>query len=123
MLSQPLGIGFGIFYAVAATVTFVWPLLGIHGRLVQEKQRLLRESSQPLEAMFVELYDRVDAGELQSIDELRITMASLESGQNMLTRIPTWPWRQETLRGLVSALLLPLAAFVLQFVLQRFFAP
>ena len=122
MMSQPLGIGFSIFFAVVAIVTFVWPLLGIHGRLVQEKQRLLRESSQRLEAMFAKLYDRVDAGELHSIDELRVTMASLESGQSMLTRIPTWPWRSETLRGLVSALLLPLVVFVLQFVLQRFFA-
>jgi len=122
MLSQPVGIGFGIFYSVVAIVAFVWPLLGIHGRLVQEKQRLLRENSQRLEAMFAELYGRVDAGELHSIDELRVTMASLESGQSMLNRIPTWPWRSETLRGLVSALLLPLVMFVLQFVLQRFFA-
>ncbi len=72
--------------------------------------------------MFAELYGRVDAGELHSIDELRVTMASLETGQSMLTRIPTWPWRPETLRGLVSALLLPLVMFILQFVLQCYFA-
>jgi hypothetical protein len=122
VLSTWWGIGFTIFYAVVAIVTFVWPLLGIHGRLVQEKQRLLRESSQRLEAMIGELHGRVDAGELDRIDELRVTMATLESEQSMLNKIPTWPWRPETLRGFVSALLLPLVMFILQFVLQRFFA-
>ncbi|MFC1803849.1 hypothetical protein ACFL0D_07795 [Thermoproteota archaeon] len=122
LLSHPVGIMFGIFYTLMTIITFIWPLLGIHGRLVQEKQRLLRESSQRLEATIAELHGRVDAGELHSIDELHFTMASLEIEQSMLTRIPTWPWQPETLRGLVTALLLPLVLFVLQFVLQRFFA-
>ena len=92
--------------AVVAIVTFVWPLLGIHGRLKQEKQRLLRESSQRLEATIAELHGRVDAGELHSLAELHVTMVSLEIERSMLTRIPTWPWQPETLRGLISALLL-----------------
>ncbi len=127
LMSTSAVIGMTIFMAVVSIVTFTWPLLGIHGRLVQEKQRLLRESSQRLEATITELHVLVDAGELHHIDELHaraqflhVTMASLESERSMLTRIPTWPWRPETLRGLVTALLLPLIVFVLQYVLQRF---
>jgi hypothetical protein len=120
LLYQPIGIMFGIFYTVVAIVTFIWPLLGIHKRLVQEKQQLIRESSHRLESTIAELYGRVDSGELHSIDELHVTMASLEIGQSILTRIPTWPWQPETLRGFVTALLLPLVVFVLQFVIQRF---
>lgn len=119
---QPVGIGFAIFFAAVTMVTFLWPLLGIHRRLVQEKQRLLRENSQLLEATIAELHGRVKAGELHRIDELHVTMASLELEQGVLTRIPTWPWRSETLRGLVTALLLPLVVFVLQYVLEHFFA-
>jgi hypothetical protein len=124
LISTSAVIGMTIFMAVVSIVTFTWPLLGVHGRLVQEKQRLLRESSQHLEATIAKLRacGREDAGELHSIDELHVTMACLETEQSMLNRIPTWPWRSETLRGLVSALLLPLVVFVLQFVLQRFFA-
>ncbi len=122
VLSTSMGIAIMIFFAVVNIIAFLWPLLGIHWRLVQEKQRLLREYSKRLEAMFAELISRVDAGELDRIDELHVTMTSLETGQNMLTRIPTWPWRPETLRWLVSALLLPLVVFSLQFVLQRFLA-
>jgi len=121
LLSQPLGIGFGVFYAVVAAVTFVWPLLGIHRRLVEEKQRLIRECSQRLAATIAELHSRVDAGELHSRDQLHDTMAGLEIEWSALTRIPTWPWQPETLRVFITALLLPGAVFLLQFVLQRAF--
>jgi hypothetical protein len=92
-----------IFFAVVSIVTFMWPLLGVHARLVKEKQRLLRESSQLLEAMIVELHSRVKAGELHSRDELHVFISSLENEQSMLTRIPTWPWRPGTLRGFARA--------------------
>jgi hypothetical protein len=117
------GILFGIPFSILNIITFMWPLLGIHGRLVQEKQRLLRENSQLLETTIAEQYRRVQASELHSIDELHVTKANLEIleiGRSMLIRIPTWPWQPGTLRGFVTALLLPLVVFVLQFVIQRF---
>jgi hypothetical protein len=120
LFTTSAGIGMGILNAVISIITFTLPLLGINRRLVREKQRLLRESSQRLEVTMTELHDRVDAGELQSMNELHVTISSLEIEQSMLTRIPTWPWRPGTLRGVVTALLLPLVVFVLQYVLQRF---
>ncbi len=121
LLYQPVGIGFGIFYAIVAAVTFVWPLLGIHRRLVEEKQRLLRECSQHLATTIAELHSRVAAGELHSREQLHDTLAGLEIEWSALTRIPTWPWKPETLRGLITALLLPVVVLLLQFVLQRAF--
>ena len=92
------GIGMAIFMAVVSIVTFMWPLLGIHRRLVQEKQLLLRESSQLLEVTIAELHGRVKAGELDSTNGLHVTMACLEIEKSMLTGIPTWPRaRQYTL--------------------------
>jgi hypothetical protein len=55
------------------------------------------------------------------VDELRDAMTSLEIERSALTRIPTWPWQPETLRGLITALLLPVAVLLIQFVLQRAF--
>jgi hypothetical protein len=124
LLSQPhqlIGLGFGIFYAVVAIVTFAWPLLGIHRRLVEEKERLLSEASQRLKATIAELHRRVDAGELRNMDDMNKAMASLEIELNQLTRIPTWPWQPETLRGLITTLLLPVVVFLIQLVLQRTF--
>ena len=120
MLTASAGIGMSILNAVISIVTFTWPLLGIHSRLVREKQRMLRESSQRLEATLNELHDRIDAGELHSMNELHVTISSLEIEQSIITKIPTWPWRPGTVRGFVSALLLPLVVFFLQYVLQRF---
>jgi hypothetical protein len=127
MLFQSVGFVVYIVFSVVTIVTFMWPLLGIHGRLVQEKQRMLRESSQLLEATIAELHGLVAAGESRNIDDqhtraqfLHVTMACLETEQSMLTGIPTWPWQPGTLRGFVTALLLPLVVFVLQYVIQRF---
>jgi len=55
------------------------------------------------------------------MDELHDTMAGLEIEYSALTRIPTWPWQPETLRRFITALLLPVVVFILQFVLQRSF--
>jgi hypothetical protein len=129
VLFQSGGFVIDIIFSIVTIVTFMWPLLGIHGRLVQEKQRLLRESSQRQEATIAELHGLVDTGESKNIDELNaraqflhVTMACLEIEQSKLTRVPTWPWQPATLRGFVSALLLPLVVFVLQYLLQRFLA-
>jgi hypothetical protein len=122
LTSTSMSLAIGGFFLVVNIVTFMWPLLGIHGRLVQEKERLLRENSQIMEATIADLHGRVKAGELHSVDELHVTMASLEIEKGMLTGIPTWPWRPGTLRGIVTALLLPLVVFFLQYVLQRFLA-
>jgi hypothetical protein len=40
-----------------------------------------------------------------------------------LERIPTWPWRPETLRLLITALVLPLGLWLAQFILQRLLGP
>ncbi|NIS80050.1 MAG: hypothetical protein GTO14_07545 [Anaerolineales bacterium] len=123
LLSQQVGIGFGLFYTLLAVVIFVWPLLGIHRRLVREKQRMLRESSQRFAAAIADLHGRVDAGELQGMGELHHTMTSLELERSALARIPTWPWQPETVRGLVTALFLPAIILVIQFVLERALGP
>ncbi len=127
LITTSAGIAMGFFFAENTIIIFLWPLLGIHRRLVQEKQRLLRESSQLLEATIAELHGLVNAGESRSIDELHaraqflhVTMSCLEIEQGKLTGIPTWPWRPGTLRGVVTALLLPLLVYFLQYVLQRF---
>ncbi|MGH2620287.1 MAG: hypothetical protein ACRDHG_06910 [Anaerolineales bacterium] len=36
-----------------------------------------------------------------------------------LARIPTWPWNPGTLRGVVATVSLPVAIWLIQFVLQR----
>ena len=106
-----------------ALVSFVWPLLGLHRLLVEEKGRLLDEASLRLEAAIVELHQQMDSGRLEGMEDLNNAMANLEIEQNALNAIPTWPWQPETVRLLVTALALPLGLWIAQFVLQRLLGP
>ncbi len=111
-------IGILFLITALALAAFVWPLLGIHRLLAEEKGRLLDECALRLEAAIAELHERMDSGELEGIDRLNLAMSSLEIEQQALDRIPTWPWQPETPRLLVTALALPLGLWLLQYVLQ-----
>jgi hypothetical protein len=56
------------------------------------------------------------------MDDMNKALASLETERNLLTRIPTWAWQPEALRGLVVALVLPLVLWLVQALLQRLLA-
>ncbi len=43
----------------------------------------------------------------------------MEARQTALSKVPTWLWQPETVRWLVTALVLPLALWIAQYVLQR----
>ncbi len=111
-------IGIYLVITALAVATFAWPLLGIHRLLVKEKERLLEESSRRLEATIADLHQRVDSGKLDGMMDLNMAIAALEMEQSALNRIPTWPWQPETVRLLVTALLLPLGLWIVQVVLQ-----
>lgn len=58
LTTTTIGIMFPI--TALALASFVWPLLGIHRLLVEEKERLLGEISLRSEAAMVELLQRID---------------------------------------------------------------
>ncbi len=118
-LASAVGGGIYILITVLAIAIFVWPMLGVHQLLGNEKERWLSDCSLHLEGTIVELHQRLDSGELEGMGDLNTAIASLEVEQTALTRIPTWPWQPETVRALATALLVPLGLWAIQFVLQR----
>jgi hypothetical protein len=118
-LYEPIALVQASLILVLAVAIFAWPLLGIRRLLVEEKERMLDEASLRFEASIVELQQRMDNGKLERMDDLYKAIAGLEIQQNALNRIPTWPWQPETVRWLVTALVLPLGLWIIQFVLQR----
>jgi hypothetical protein len=119
LLAQLASVVLAVFFACIAVVTFSWPLLGIHRRLVEEKKRLLQESSARFDLAVTQLHRRIDRKRLARMDDLNKTLASLELEQAALRRIPTWPWEPGTLRGLLAAIFLPIFIWLIQFGLQR----
>lgn len=114
-------IAIGSFFALLAIVVFVLPVLGLHRQLGAEKVRTLNENGQRFETAAAALHRDVDADNLENSTRLKDALTGLEIERNLIRKIPTWPWQPETLRGLITVLFLPVVAFLIQYVLQRFF--
>ena len=108
-----------VAFGVLAVLTFLLPLTGLHRRLVEVKEEELLDNNRRWQACTVELYLLIDRGDLASADRLNGSLAALERSRTALERIPTWPWRAETLRNLVGAVLLPVILSAIQYALKR----
>jgi hypothetical protein len=122
-LVNPITVAYMLPITGLALLAFVWPLLGIHQILAEEKARILDENALRFEAAIQELHQRVDSGELEGLGISNTALATLESERALLNRIPCWPWQPETVRMLFTALALPLGLWIAQYVLQRVLGP
>jgi hypothetical protein len=118
---NPIQIGLTIGLAAIALATFAWPLLGAHRRLVAAKETRLAEVASRFEAITVKLHNHLDHNRLLQMDQLNKALATLEIEQNAVRKIPTWPWQPGSVRGVVAALLLPIAIWAIQVLLGRLF--
>jgi hypothetical protein len=108
--------GATILLAVAA---FVWPLFGGHMLLQQEKMSWKGEVARRMEAVARELHRRTDAGEYSEMANMNDAIDSLTKEQNALDKVSTWPWEPDTVRAVVTALLLPAAFWIVTRILER----
>jgi hypothetical protein len=79
----------------------------------------LSENGERQRIIIAELHRRVDSGDLGEMDDLSKTLTSLELERTTLERISTWPWKPETPRAVIAALLFPVVVWLLQWVLER----
>lgn len=107
------------FLGTVILLTFIWPLLGAHGLLDKEKERLKDQLARRVEATIVELQNRVDSGDLQGRDALRDTLDGLVASQSVIDKLRTWPWQTQTIGGVGAAFLLPLFIWFIQRLLER----
>jgi hypothetical protein len=97
----------------------VWPLLGAHRLLQQAKARRKSEVAWRMEAVTDKLHHRVDTDDMHGMDALKDAIDGLVAEQSALDKVSTWPWAPETVRLVVTALLLPIVFWVIQRVLER----
>jgi hypothetical protein len=98
---------------------FVLPMWNVHQRLVAEKRRLLAGVNRRLEATIGRLNQSLDDDDLARVREIDGALAGLRTQRSVLAEIPTWPWSVATFSGFLSALVLPVALFVIQVVLRN----
>ncbi len=119
LVSDPAGVLFGALFPIFALISFLWPLVGVHGLLVEAKERALWENARMLKEGRADLYHRVESQQFVGASEVHDALAAVRAEREALVRVPTWPWQPGTFRGVVAALLLPLAVWLLQWALQK----
>ena len=108
--------GMQVLFALGA---FLLPLWKVHQRLVAEKRRLLGAVNRRVEAAIERLHQALDGDDLTRVKEIDTALAGLRTERGVLADIPTWPWSIATISGFVSALVLPIALFLIQLVIKN----
>lgn len=106
--------------AVMAVAAFMLPLLGMHHRLVKEKAQLQLEINDGVKVAYTELQECVRTRNYAQVDDLDKVLSNLLGLREVAAKLSTWPWQAETLRGFISALLIPLLIWILTTLLERF---
>jgi hypothetical protein len=116
---DPVSIAIIFVTLLLATASFLFPLHDIHRRLVAEKEHLASEANLRLAAMIATLHQRVDSQNLEKMDDVNSAMASLIPEREALSKISTWPWQPETLRGFIGAVVLPIVLWLVTTILGQ----
>lgn len=110
-----------VVFAALAVSAFLLPLMGLHRRLAQARDDELSRITRRWQVCQEQVYRLVDAGDLEAMGAVNTALTALERARSAIERIPTWPWRAETLRSLLAALVLPILISLLQYALKRAF--
>ncbi|MEX2546942.1 MAG: hypothetical protein WD830_04040 [Chloroflexota bacterium] len=97
---------------------FIVPLWGIHRRIADEKGRRLGENARNREALMAELRVGIGSGDLGRATQIKDAVLAIDVEAKALAVARTWPWEPETLRLLLTAVILPTVLFIVQYVLR-----
>ena len=106
------GLSVLVIVFVLSGACFIVPLLGIHGRLVAEKDVLVHDVEVRIGKLGDEMYRRVDAGQFDGVKTITDSLAGIATLRDRIARLPTWPWPPNVLRGFLSALLIPVVVYI-----------
>jgi hypothetical protein len=96
-----------------AGAAFLLPLQVMHSRLGRQKTELLSASTERLRKVLASLHTAIDNHDYSAADAINKMIVSEIAERDLLTRLNTWPWTTATIRSFGSALLLPIALFVI----------
>ena len=108
-----------VIFGVMSVALFVIPLVGLHDRIQAEKARQRAAAGASLAAAVAELQRRTELGQYENSKEVTDVVTAATLTYSTISRIPTWPWRQETLRGFLGAVALPIVIWSVTALLGR----
>jgi hypothetical protein len=108
-----------IIFAILGLIAFISPLFGVHNMLEREKDRLLDENAREVETTIETLMIEIKKPQPEGLKLADQRLTSLERARSQIERISTWPWRIETLRQMLAAVILPIIIWLLQYLLAQ----
>ncbi len=108
-----------ILQVALGVAAFVLPLWFVHLRLESEKLSLLAEFNRQVESTSAKLHRCLDENRMGPVTQLKDAMLGLTAERDILNDLPTWPWQSGTLTGFLSATILPIVLFIIQFAIQK----
>ncbi|RIK54125.1 MAG: hypothetical protein DCC57_07225 [Chloroflexi bacterium] len=108
--------------ALLGLVAFIWPLVGIHRLLEEEKTRHQVAVRRRVQAAMEEMHRRVDVRRFDETVPITELLTGLKQEMDILDQIPTWPWQPELFRTVLTAVLLPILLWFITRAIERFVA-
>lgn len=103
---------------VLAGAAFVVPLWGAYRLIRREKRRRENRLGRAVERLVALVEERAESAEISRIDELKSSLEGVVLARDQVRAISAWPWRPETLGGVISALVAPLAIWLITRLLE-----
>jgi hypothetical protein len=104
-------------------LAFVVPLWNTHRRLAAEKRHLESAVDARIEATLKQMHGHIDEFKAQSLVDHKTALESLLLERKIVEGFRTWPWESNTIKSVLTAVFVPLLLFMIQLVLERWFAP
>lgn len=105
---------------LVAAAAFALPLRGMHDRLADDKAALLRAVNGRIKLMTERVHAAVDADDRSAGAALHDNLASLIAERELVAKLSPWPWSAGTIRGLGSALAVPLIVWATTRLLEQY---
>lgn len=110
----------GITLLVAIAV-FVSPVIGIRHQIEEAKQRALNETNDLLLTTRDKMHNLIRDDNYQNVEGTKDAFEVLIRERELIKKTSTWPWDLSTLRGFVSALLLPILLIIISRLVEKSF--
>ncbi len=116
-LFTSIGIFFQFLIVTSALSLFFFPLADVNRIMRRAKERMLSELNSDLKDVQQRVHRSVAGKGLAKISDLRTAVSALKEETEIVQKIRTWPWQTETLRNLLTPLLIPIFVYLVQRVL------
>ena len=106
---------------LTAAMLFLFPLLGINGRLRQAKEDLLIQAGDNIRMVNEQINSAAQKRDFSKLEKVRGSLSVLRESKELVEKIPTWPWQSNALGNFLFPLLIPFFAFLIQLFIERGF--